>query len=260
MSQLPEENGADSPPAMATIGLIGGMSWQSTVHYYRLINEDVAARLGGLHSACIVMHSVDFADIEHLQQQGEWTRAGEVLARAAGGLAAAGADLLVLCTNTMHKVAGQITAAVDRPFLHIADATAARIRAAGIECIGLLGTRFTMEEDFYAGRLARRHGLQVITPTAEDRRIVDRVIFDELCRGDIRPHSRQAYRRIMADLVSRGAEGVIAGCTEITLLVGDDDLTVPLFDTTAIHATAAVDAALGVDAVDGCGGTGNHGQ
>lgn len=229
---------------MKTIGLIGGMSWESTVPYYRQINEGIKARLGGLHSAKVVLYSVDFHEIEQLQRDGDWDAAGERLADAARRLHAAGADLLVLCTNTMHKVAPQIETAVPIPLLHIADATAAAILAAGHRSVGLLGTRFTMEQDFYRQRLQQRHGLQVIVPDADDRSIVHDVIYDELCRGVVRDASRDRYRRIMDDLVTDGAEAIILGCTEIGLLVTAQDARVPLFDTTALHAAAAVEAAL----------------
>jgi aspartate racemase len=229
---------------MKTIGLIGGMSWESTVPYYRQVNEGIKARLGGLHSARVVVYSVDFHEIEQLQRDGDWDAAGDVLAEAARRLQSAGADLLVLCTNTMHKVAPQMEAAVSIPLLHIADATAAAITAAGHRTVGLLGTRFTMEQDFYRQRLQDQHGLQVLVPDADDRGVVHDVIYDELCRGVIRDDSREAYRRIMDDLVARGAEAIILGCTEIGLLVGSQDARVPLFDTTALHAQAAVEAAL----------------
>ena len=229
---------------MKTIGLIGGMSWESTVPYYRLINETVAARLGGLHSARLVLYSVDFHDIERLQHAGDWAAAGELLAEAARSLQAAGADVLVLCTNTMHKVAPQIEAAVSIPLFHIADPTATEIRAAGHTCVGLLGTRFTMEQGFYRDRLTERHGLRVLVPEAGDREIVHRVIYEELCLGKIVPASRAEYRRVMAGLVERGAEAIILGCTEICLLVDASDATVPLFDTTGIHARKAAEWAL----------------
>ncbi|CAN4278855.1 aspartate/glutamate racemase family protein [Pseudoxanthomonas sp. LjRoot125] len=229
---------------MKTIGLIGGMSWESTVPYYRLVNEGIKARLGGLHSAQVVLYSVDFHEIERLQREGDWHAAGELLADAARRVQAAGADLLVLCTNTMHKVAPQMEAAVSIPLLHIADATGAAITAAGHRTVGLLGTRFTMEQDFYRERLREVHGLQVIVPDADDRGLVHDVIYDELCRGVVRDSSREAYRRIMDALVASGADAIILGCTEIGLLVGAQDARVPLFDTTALHANAAVDAAL----------------
>jgi aspartate racemase len=229
---------------MKTLGLIGGMSWESTVPYYRLINESVKQRLGGLHSARIVLYSVDFHDIERLQQSGDWAAAGDQLAGVARAVERAGAEGLVLCTNTMHKVAATIEAAVRIPLLHIADATAAEIKAAGIGTVGLLGTRFTMEQDFYKDRLSRDHGIRVIVPPADDRAIVHRIIYDELCLGTIVEASRAEYRRAMAQLVSQGAGAIILGCTEITLLVDQGDATVPLFDTTAIHARAAVEWAL----------------
>ena len=229
---------------MKTIGLIGGMSWQSTIPYYRLINEAVRERLGGLHSARVVLFSVDFHDIERLQDAGDWQAMGGSLAAAARSLAAAGADFLVLCTNTMHKVAPAIEAAVEIPLLHIADTTAAAVRRAGVSTVGLLGTRFTMEEGFYRDRLSERHGLRVLVPGPEDREIVHRVIYDELCQGVVTNESRGEYRRIMASLVSQGAEAIILGCTEISLLVDPQDSEVPLFDTTALHARAAAEEAL----------------
>jgi aspartate racemase len=228
---------------MRTIGLIGGMSWESTVPYYRQINEGVRQRLGGLHSAKLVLYSVDFHEIERLQQDGDWTQAGIVLADAARALEAAGAEFLVLCTNTMHKLASVLEAAVSIPLLHIADATAAEIKAAGLHRIGLLGTRYTMEQDFYVERL-RDRGLDVLIPGEAEREIVHRVIYDELCRGRIDPDSRTRYRAIIAGLVERGAQAIILGCTEIGLLVDNADSRVPLFDTTRIHALAAVAHAL----------------
>lgn len=228
---------------MKTMGLIGGMSWESTAGYYRLVNEGVKRRLGGLHSARLVLHSVDFDAIERLQHAGDWDAAGATLAEAAQSLERAGADFLVLCTNTMHKVAAAIEAAVAIPLLHIADPTAAAIKAAGVARVGLLGTRFTMEQAFYHERL-RAHGLDVLVPGEAARERVHRVIYDELCLGIVRDDSRAAYRDIMRELVADGAEAIILGCTEIALLVGAADATVPLFDTTALHAQAAVDAAL----------------
>lgn len=229
---------------MKTIGLIGGMSWESSIEYYRLINEAVRERLGGHHSARSVMVSVDFADIEALQHAGRWAEAGQQMAAAARQLAAGGADCVVLCTNTMHKLADHITAAVDLPFLHIADATALAIKQAGAGRVGLLGTRFTMVEPFYRGRLVEKHGLDVLLPPAADMDAVHRIIYDELVFGDVRPASRQAYREIIARLVARGAAGIILGCTEISLLVKPEDAAVPTYDTTALHALAAVDFAL----------------
>lgn len=229
---------------MNTAGLIGGMSWESTVPYYQTMNRVVAQRLGGLHSAKLLLFSVDFHEVEVLQHEGRWAEAGVMLASAAQALERAGADFLVLCTNTMHKVAPKIESAVSIPLLHIADATARRVKAAGLSRVGLLGTRFTMEEDFYRGRLEMNHGLEVVVPPAEQRETVHRVIYDELCRGVIREASRGEYRQIVLDLVARGAQGVILGCTEVGLLLRQNDAAVPLFDTATIHAEAAADAAL----------------
>ncbi|MFD8703797.1 aspartate/glutamate racemase family protein [Kitasatospora sp. NPDC059648] len=228
---------------MKTLGLIGGMSWESTAQYYRTLNELTRDRLGGLHSARLVLHSVDFADIERLQTAGRWEEAGAVLADAARSLEAAGADLLLICTNTMHKVADQVAAAVTVPLLHLADATADAVRAAGLRRVGLLGTAFTMEQDFYRGRLASG-GLDVLVPDAESRALVHRVIYEELCLGVVREESRAAYRRVIEQLVAAGAEGVVLGCTEIELLVGPEDSPVPVFPTARLHAEAAVTAAL----------------
>lgn len=229
---------------MKTIGLIGGMSWESSIEYYRIINETVKAKLGGLHSAKSVMVSVDFAEIEILQQEGRWQEAAQVLIGAAQSLENGGAEFIVLCTNTMHKVAEDIQANVRIPLLHIADPTAKRIQAAGIGRIGLLGTRFTMEEEFYTGRLSQKFGLAVSVPNAHEREIIHRVIYDELVLGEIRLHSKEQYIAIIEQMVGRGVEGVILGCTEIGLLVHDQDVRVPLFDTTRIHAEAAVEYAL----------------
>lgn len=229
---------------MKTIGLIGGMSWESTAHYYQQINEQIKQRLGGLHSARIVLYSVDFHDIERLQAAGKWNEAGEGLAAAARSLVAAGAEFLVLCTNTMHKVAPAIEAAAGIPLLHIADATAEAVRSAGIRRIGLLGTRFTMEQDFYRGRLESAHGLQVLVPDEAERTIVHEVIYNELCLGVINESSREAYRDIIRRLVAQGAEGIILGCTEIGMLVSPADSPVAVFDTTAIHASGAVEYCL----------------
>jgi aspartate racemase len=226
------------------IGLIGGMSWESTVPYYRQINETVREHLGGLHSARIVLYSLDFHEIERLQHSGDWQTAGTALADAARALEGAGADFVVLCTNTMHKVAPAIEAAVRIPLLHIADATADEIKRHGCSKVGLLGTRFTMEQAFYKERLHERHGLKVLVPALPDREIVHRVIYEELCLGKIADESRSEYRRIMASLVGRGAEAIILGCTEISLLVGPNDAAVPLFDTTVIHARKAAERAL----------------
>jgi len=229
---------------MKRIGLLGGMSWESTAEYYRFVNEAVRDRLGGLHSADCIMRSVDFAGIETLQREGRWDEAGAALADEARALEAAGAELLVLCTNTMHRVAGEVAAAVGVPFIHIADATAAAVRSHGLSRVGLLATAYTMEQDFYVGRLRDLHGLEVLVPDAGERRIVHDVIYRELCVGVIRDDSRDRYRRIMAGLAERGAEAILLGCTEIELLVGPDDSNLPLFDTTRLHAEAAVELAL----------------
>jgi len=229
---------------MKTIGLLGGMSWESTALYYQLLNRGIQSRLGGLHSAKIAMVSVDFKEIETLQQNGDWDQAGKVLATAARQMEAAGADFLLICTNTMHKVATQISTAIEIPTLHLADATASRIRRQGMATVGLLGTKFTMEQDFYKGRLVSQHGLKVLVPPAEDREIVHRVIYEELCRGQVTAASRNEYLRIIDDLARRGARGVIEGCTEIVMLVQQEHTSTPLFDTTTIHAEEAVDLAL----------------
>ncbi|MEI7037858.1 aspartate/glutamate racemase family protein [Fulvimonas yonginensis] len=228
---------------MKTIGLIGGMSWESTVPYYRLINESVRARLGGLHSAKLLLHSVDFHEIEAMQRHGEWEAAGARLAEAARGLEAAGAEVLLIGANTMHRVAPAVEAAVRIPLLHVADATAQAIAAAGLRRVGLLGTRFTMEQAFYRQRL-RAHGLDVRVPDEGDRAQVHRIIYEELCVGRMLPRSRECFRAVMARLVERGAEGIVLGCTEIGLLVDAADAPVPLFDTTRLHAEAAVAWAL----------------
>lgn len=228
---------------MRTIGLIGGMSWESTAEYYRLLNEFTRDRLGGLHSARCVLYSVDFAEIEELQVQGRWEEAGDVLAAAARAVEKAGADMVLICTNTMHKVAGQVAAAVTVPLLHLADATATAVRAAEVRTVGLLGTAFTMEQDFYRARLAAQ-GLEVLVPDAAGRALVHRVIYEELCLGIVTDESRKEYRRVIENLVRQGAQGVILGCTEIELLVGPQDSPVPVFPTTRLHAEAAVDAAL----------------
>jgi aspartate racemase len=229
---------------MKILGLIGGMSWESTIPYYRMINQQVKEQLGGLHSAKIILYSVDFHEIEQLQAKGDWETAAQLLSDAAVSLKNAGADVIVVCTNTMHKVADDIEAASGLPLLHIADATAAQIKQQGINKIGLLGTRYTMEQDFYRGRLTEKHGLEVITPDSIDRESVNRIIYEELCLGVISETSRQEYRRIMDKLEQQGVQGIIFGCTEITLLVNAQDASVPVFDTTAIHACAAAEYAL----------------
>jgi aspartate racemase len=228
---------------MKTIGLIGGMSWESTASYYRLINQAVNTRLGGLHSASLLLHSVDFAGIEQLQRDGDWDAAGAQLAQAARGLQAAGAGALLICANTMHIVAPAIESAVQIPLLHVVDVTAAAVHQSGVRRVGLLGTRFTMEQPFYVERLQQR-GLEVLLPDADDRALVHRVIYEELCQGQLLASSRDDYRRVIAALVAQGAEGIILGCTEIALLVDASDATVPLFDTTELHAKAAVDWAM----------------
>jgi len=229
---------------MRMIGLLGGMSWESSAEYYRLANELVRDRLGGFHSARCLLYSVDFAEVERLQHQARWDEAATVLADAARALERAGTELLVLCTNTMHRVADQIAAAVEVPLVHIADATAEAVRAAGLAKVGLLATAYTMEQDFYVGRLERLHGLEVLVPGPQDRRLVHEVIYQELVRGIVTDDSRQAYRRVIAGLVDRGAEGILLGCTEIDLLIGPQDAPVPIFDNTRLHAERAVDLAL----------------
>jgi aspartate racemase len=225
---------------MRLLGVLGGMSWTSTETYYRMLNLGVAERLGGLHSARLVLHSVDFDEIAALQHAGDWDATGEILGEAAAGLAAAGAEGLLLATNTMHKVADAVEAASGLEVLHIADATAAVVRAQGLTRVGLLATAFTMEDAFYVDRLAQ-HGIEAVVPGPSGRAEVHRIIYDELVRDVVRPESRELYRRVMADLVADGAEGMIFGCTEVGLLVGPDDTTVPAFDTCRLHAAAAVD-------------------
>ena len=228
---------------MKTIGLLGGMSWESSIEYERIINTEVRRRLGGVHSADLLLRSYDFAAIEELQAAGDWAGAGQLLAADARHLQDAGAELIVLCTNTMHLVADQIEAAINVPFLHLADATAAAVRKAGVETVALLGTRFTMEKDFYRGRL-EQHGLSVVIPDEADRTIIHDVIYDELVQGRVVNDSRDEYLRIIIKMVAAGAQGVIAGCTEIELLVTPDDVAIPYFPTTRLHAMAAVEAAL----------------
>lgn len=232
---------------MRMLGLIGGMSWESTQWYYRIVNETVRERLGGLHSARLLLASVDFHEIERFQARNAWEEAGALLARTAVALETAGAETLVLCTNTMHKVAPAIERAVSIPMLHIADPTATAIRQAGLRRVGLLGTKFTMEEDFYAERLRLRHGLEVIVPVPTDRDCIHRIIYDELCLGRLLDHSRCLYREAIGRLVARGAQAIILGCTEIALLIGANDAPVPIFDTTMLHARAAVDWSLVAD-------------
>ena len=229
---------------MRLIGLLGGMSWESTALYYRLMNEEIRMSLGGLHSARILLHSVDFHDIEQRQHRGDWDGTAEILGKAAAGLKAGGADFLVIATNTMHKVATQIEAASGLGILHIADPTGEALRAEGVKRVALLGTRFTMEQDFYRKRLEDKFGLDVIVPGAEEREAIHRIIYDELCVGVTRPESADAFCAIIAKLKNAGAEAVILGCTEITMIVGDHNSPLPVFDTTALHARAAVKRAL----------------
>jgi len=226
------------------IGLLGGMSWESTLEYYRIINETVKERLGGLHSAKCILYSFDFAEIELLQREGDWDKLAEMLIDAAKKLEACGAGLIVICTNTMHKLADKVEAKINIPLIHIVDATAEKILEKNIKQVGLLGTRFTMEEPFYKRRLEEKYGIKVIIPNSKEREIVDRVIFEELVLGIIRQSSRERFKQIIYSLVDRGAEGIILGCTEIPLLIKQEDVTVPVFDTTTIHARAAVEFAL----------------
>ncbi|MBY8085428.1 aspartate/glutamate racemase family protein [Vibrio fluvialis] len=229
---------------MKTIGMIGGMSWESTLSYYKAINEGVKEELGGLNSAQICLYSVNFEPIEKLQHEGKWDETAQLLAQAAKSVEAGGADFLLICTNTMHKVAPEIEAQISIPILHIADATAKQLQQDGIERVGLLGTRFTMEQEFYKGRLQQQFGIDVLIPDAEQRQQVHRVIYEELCLGTIRPESRAQYVEIVEDLHRRGAQAVILGCTEIALLIQQHDTDVPLYDTTKIHAEQAVQLAL----------------
>jgi aspartate racemase len=227
-----------------TIGMIGGMSWESSLGYYRIINETVREKLGGLHSAKCLLYSVDFAEIEALQREGRWDEATQAMIAAARQVESGGADFILICTNTMHKMADEIQRAISIPLLHIADATAQQIQAMGLRQIGLLGTRFTMEENFYKGRLVEGYGLEVLVPDAPDREIIHRVIYDELCLGKIQPDSKAHFLRIMRQLAEKGAQGIVLGCTEIGMLVDARDTSLPLFDTTRIHAEAAVSFAL----------------
>ncbi|MEI2681669.1 amino acid racemase [Erwinia aphidicola] len=229
---------------MKTLGLIGGMSWESTVPYYRMINEGIKARRGGLHSAKIVLYSVDFHDIEACQPSDNWDSAGQMLADAASALQRAGAEGIVLCTNTMHKVADAITRQCGLPFLHIADGTAAAIKQSGMSRVALLGTRYTMEQDFYRGPMRSLHGIETLVPPAAERQEINRIIFDELCQGTFAAESKDYYQQVISGLVEQGAEGVIFGCTEIGLLLSAADCPIPVFDTTAIHARAAVEFML----------------
>jgi len=229
---------------MKTIGLLGGMSWESTETYYRIINEGVKEKLGGLHSAKICLFSVDFDEIEKLQHSGNWSETAKILGDAAQRIEAGGADFLVVCTNTMHRVAREIESSIHIPLLHIADATAEKIKTKGLRKVGLLGTKFTMEQDFYKGRLIEHHGIEVLIPNHKDGDFIHDVIYNELCLGKINKESRAAYVRIIENLADKGAQAVILGCTEIALLVQQEHTAVPLFDTTKIHAMKAVEEAL----------------
>jgi aspartate racemase len=229
---------------MKTIGLIGGMSWESSLEYYRLINEEVKRRLGGLHSAECLMYSFDFERIERLQHQDKWDELTELMVRAAQQIEKGGGEFVVICTNTMHKMADQVKERVNIPLVHIVDATAQRIREKGMQTVGLLGTRFTMEQDFYKKKLQEEHGIQVLIPDEPERQTVHAILYDELCLGEIKKISQDKFRTIIENLSSRGAEGVILGCTEIPLIVDQKDYEITLFDTTSIHALAAVDYAL----------------
>ena len=229
---------------MKTIGLIGGMSWESSIEYYRIINETMRERLGGLHSARSVMCSVDFEEIEELQNKEAWDEATDILVGTARQVERGGADFLLICTNTMHLMADDVQKSIGIPLLHIDDATADKIKAGGMDKIGLLGTKFTMEKDFYRGRLEKNHGLEVLIPSDDEREVVHRVIYEELCMGIINPDSKKKYDAIMKNLITRGVEAIILGCTEIGLLVKDDGIDIPLFDTARIHAIAAVEYAL----------------
>ena len=228
---------------MKTIGLIGGMSWESSTEYYRIINETVKEKLGGLHSAKCIMYSVDFEEVEKLQHEGKWKEATELMIDAAKRIERAGADFVLICTNTMHKMADDVQSSINIPLLHIVDATAEKIISKGLKKVGLLGTKFTMEEDFYKERL-RKFGLEIIIPEEEERKIIHTIIFKELCLGEIKESSRKKFKDIIENLISKGAEGIILGCTEIPLLIREKDCSVPVFDTTRIHAQAAVEFSI----------------
>ncbi|WP_243974074.1 aspartate/glutamate racemase family protein [Vibrio natriegens] len=230
---------------MKTVGMLGGMSWESTVSYYKALNEGVKSKLGGLHSAKICLYSVDFDEIEKLQHQGKWSETALILAEAAKSVERGGADFLMICTNTMHKVVPEIESQISIPILHIADATAESLVQDGVTKVGLLGTRFTMEQDFYKGRISEKFGIDVVVPTADEQTVVHDIIYQELCLGEIKTESRDRYLKIIANLHAQGAQAVILGCTEIALLVKQSDTTVPLYDTTEIHAAHGVEWALG---------------
>jgi len=230
---------------MKTMGMIGGMSWESSLEYYRVVNEAIKERLGGFHSAKCVLYSVDFAEVEKLQHQGDWNRLTGLMIDAAQRLERAGADFVVICTNTMHKMADEVQGAIPVPVLHIVDVTAEAIKAKGQTRVGLLGTKFTMEQDFYKGRLRDKHGLEVLIPSAEERQVVHEILYSELCLGEIKELSKAKFKDVIQNLVDRGAQGVILGCTEIPLIVSQDDYEIPVYDTTTLHAQAAVEYALG---------------
>lgn len=229
---------------MKTIGLIGGMSWESSLEYYRIINETVKEKLGGFHSAKCLMYSVDFEEVEKLQRQGKWDEATDLMIDAAQRVKKGGADFVVICTNTMHKMAEEVQSSINIPLLHLADVTAERIKAQGLKKVGLLGTKFTMEEDFYKGRLIKKHGLEVMIPDDEEREVINNILYNELCMGEIKKISKDKFKKIIDNLVLKGAEGIILGCTEIPLLIDKEDYEIPLFDTTRIHAEEAVEYAL----------------
>jgi len=229
---------------MKTIGLIGGMSWESSLEYYRIINETVKEKLGGFHSAKCLMYSVDFEEVEKLQRQGKWDEATALMIDAAQRVKKGGADFVVICTNTMHKMAEEVQSSINIPLLHLADVTAERIKAQGLKKVGLLGTKFTMEEDFYKGRLIKKHGLEVMIPDDEEREAIHNILYNELCMGEIKKISKDKFKKIIDNLVLKGAEGIILGCTEIPLLIDKEDYEIPLFDTTRIHAEEAVEYAL----------------
>jgi aspartate racemase len=229
---------------MKTIGMIGGMSWESSLEYYRVVNEATKARLGGFHSAKCVLYSVDFEEVEKLQHKGDWNRLTVLMVDAAKRLEKAGVDFMIICTNTMHKMADQVQGAISVPLLHIVDVTAQAIIANRQTRVGLLGTKFTMEEEFYKGRLQDKHGLEVLIPSVEERQIVHDILYSELCLGEIKKQSKDKFKEIIQNLVDRGAQGVILGCTEIPLIVSQKDYTIPVYDTTTLHAEAAVDFAL----------------
>jgi aspartate racemase len=229
---------------MKTIGMIGGMSWESSLEYYRIMNQAVKEKLGGFHSAQCILYSVDFDDVEKLQHQGDWESLTRLMIEAAQRVKKAGADFLVICTNTMHKMADEVQRAIQIPLLHIADVTAGAVKANGQSRVGLLGTKFTMEQDFYKGRLKEIHGLDVLIPEDKERQVIHDILYNELCLGEIKELSREKFQSIIQNLVKRGAQGVILGCTEIPLIVRPEDYEIPLYDTTALHAQAAVDFAL----------------